>query len=71
MTGLETTFYIVALVYMGLMFLIMIALLVAILAIRAKIHALQEKITDTVATATRFMSGLSPLLTLVRRFTHR
>ena len=71
MTGLETAFYIVGLVFMGLSLLLLIALLIAILAIRAKLHALQRNISHTFDMATDFASRVSPVFNLIRRFTHR
>jgi cell division protein FtsL len=46
MTGLEQTFYIMAIVYMGIMFLVMIVGLITVLAIKAKINAIHQQIED-------------------------
>lgn len=51
MSGLEQTFYIMAIVYMCLMFLFMIAALGAILAIKAKINAIHSKIEEKLTIA--------------------
>lgn len=60
MTGLEMAFYIVALIYMGIMLILFIALLTAVLVIKKKVehlhHVVEEKVeqvraaTDKVAT---------------------
>jgi cell division protein FtsL len=44
MSGLEQTFYIMAIIYMGLMFIIMIAAVAAIFAIKAKVNEIHDKI---------------------------
>jgi len=49
MTGLEQTFYIMAIVYMGIMFLITLALVIAIFAIKAKVNAIHKKIDEKLA----------------------
>ncbi len=57
MTGLEQAFYIMAIIYMGVMFLGMIVAIVAILAIRAKIIAIERSIAEkfhAVATVAHF-----------------
>ncbi len=48
MTGLETTFYIMAIVFMAVMFLLMIAVVVAVFAIRARIQQLERTISDKI-----------------------
>lgn len=52
MTGLEQAFYIMAIVYMGVMFVAMIAIVVAVLAIRAKINAIERNIADKIHAIT-------------------
>jgi hypothetical protein len=44
MSGLQTAYYIVGLVFMGLILLIMVTLLTAVLVIRAKINAIHLRI---------------------------
>jgi cell division protein FtsL len=48
MNGLEQTFYIMAIVFMSLGFLFMIAIVVAIFAIRAKINRIHDQIEDKI-----------------------
>lgn len=44
MNGLEQTFYIMAIIFMGLGFLLLIAIVVAVFAIRAKINKIHDKV---------------------------
>lgn len=48
MTGLETAFYIVGIVFMGIMILLMAAVVAAVFAIRAKIHEIERTITENI-----------------------
>ena len=43
---LETVFYIIGIIFMGLMLVIMVAITIAILVIRAKIVAIERSISD-------------------------
>lgn len=47
---LEEVFYIMAIIYMGIMFIIMIALLVATLVIKHKVHVIQRSIEERLST---------------------
>jgi len=77
MTGLEQTFYIMGIVFMSVMFLLMVALVVAVFAIRAKIHQIErnvtEKITDKLQMVTnafnisRHFAGIAKKLVEHRR----
>lgn len=49
---LQDTFYILGIIYMGLMLLIMIGLVMAIFIIKAKINAIQRNIEDKLHTVT-------------------
>ena len=51
MTGLETAFYIIGIIFMGLMLLFMIVVITAILVIRHKISHIQQQIEDRLHTA--------------------
>jgi cell division protein FtsL len=46
MTGLETAFYIIGIVFMSLMLLLMVVGVVAILVIRSKVVALHKSIDE-------------------------
>lgn len=62
---LETAFYIAALVYMGIMFILFIALLIAVFVIKAKINRLHamvdEKVELAKTTITKASAGFSAL----------
>ena len=53
MTGLETAFYVMAIIFMSLTFLMMIALVVAVLVIRSKINKIHDNIEDKINTITK------------------
>ncbi len=49
---LQTTFYVIGIIFMSLMTLIILALVVAVFAIKAKINAIQERIEERLHTFT-------------------
>lgn len=52
MTGLQEAFYIIAIVFMGVIFIILIALVTAIFVIRNKVNKIQRAIEDKINTVT-------------------
>ena len=48
MSGLQTAFYIIAIIFMGVMFLLIITLLAAVFVIRAKVVSIQRQIEERV-----------------------
>jgi len=68
MTGLQTAFYIVALVYMGLMFVLFIALLVAVLVIKKKITAAHQLIEDKVGQVRAVKDKVNLVYRTMRHF---
>jgi hypothetical protein len=58
MTGLETTFYIMGIVFMTIMLLLMIAVVVAVFAIRAKILQIERNITEKIANKIGMVTNL-------------
>lgn len=52
MTGLQEAFYIIGIVFMGLMLIFIIALVIAVLRIRAKINKIHDQIEAKLDTAT-------------------
>jgi hypothetical protein len=46
MTGLETAFYIMAIVFMSLIFIMLLAMLAAVFVIRAKINHIHQQIEE-------------------------
>jgi cell division protein FtsL len=65
MTGLEQTFYIMAIIFMTVMFLLMVALVVAVFAIRAKIHEIERNITEKIASK---LSMVTNLFSIAQKF---
>jgi cell division protein FtsL len=52
MSGLQEAFYIIAIVFMGVMFVILIALVAAVFVIRNKVNKIQRTIEDKINTVT-------------------
>jgi Na+-transporting methylmalonyl-CoA/oxaloacetate decarboxylase gamma subunit len=52
MSGLQEAFYIISIVYMGVIFIILIALLVAVIKIRNKVNRITAAIEDKINTVT-------------------
>jgi Na+-transporting methylmalonyl-CoA/oxaloacetate decarboxylase gamma subunit len=52
MTGLQEAFYIIAIVFMGVIFIILIALVTAVFVIRNKVNKIQRAIEDKINTVT-------------------
>lgn len=68
---LQTTFYIVAIVFMGVMLLLLIGLLVAVLAIKAKLNQFHRIIDEKVTTVRNLVTKLSIFLNTFRHFVKR
>ncbi|HET9174237.1 MAG TPA: hypothetical protein VFN56_03060 [Candidatus Saccharimonadales bacterium] len=49
MSDLQTAYYIIAIVFMGVMFLLLIGLLAAVLVIRSKVNAIHDRIEEKIA----------------------
>lgn len=52
MPGLQEAFYIIAIVFMGVMFILIIALVTAVFVIRSKVNKIQRTIEDKINTVT-------------------
>jgi cell division protein FtsL len=52
MTGLQEAFYIIAIIFMGVMFILIIALVAAVFVIRSKVNRIQRTIEDKVHMVT-------------------
>ena len=52
MSGLQEAFYIIAIVFMGVMFILLIALVTAVFVIRNKINKIQENIESKINAVT-------------------
>ena len=52
MTGLETAFYVMAIIFMSLTFIIIIALVAVVLVIRSKVNKIHDNIEEKINTIT-------------------
>lgn len=52
MTGLETAFYIYSIVFMSIILIVLIALVVAVFVIRAKVISIERQIQEKIDQAT-------------------
>jgi len=71
MPGLETAFYIVGLVFMGLMLLLVFAILTAVLVIKSKINHLHNTINEKVNNVKDAAAKVTAILGTVRHFVKR
>ncbi len=55
MTGLEQTFYIVGIIFMGLMLLLLVALVAAVFVIRAKINHIHKMVDEKINTVSNLV----------------
>jgi hypothetical protein len=56
MSDLEMAFYIIGIVFMSLMLILLIALVIAVFVIRAKVIAIQRQIEEKIDTVTSIAS---------------
>jgi cell division protein FtsL len=68
MTGLETAFYIVALIYMGIMLILFIALLTAVLVIKKKVDHLHQMVDERVEQVKNAADKVATLVATVKHF---
>jgi hypothetical protein len=52
MTGLQEAFYIIAIIFMGIMFILIIALVAAVFVIRSKINHIQRMVEERINLVT-------------------
>jgi len=52
MSGLQEAFYIIAIIFMGVIFVILIALVAAVFVIRSKVNKIQQAIESKINTVT-------------------
>jgi hypothetical protein len=52
MPGLQEAFYIIAIVFMGLMFIMLLALVIAVFVIRSKVNKIQRQIEERINMVT-------------------
>lgn len=69
MSDLQTAFYVVGLIFMGLMLLIGLVGLVALLVIRAKINAIHHRIEDRLEHVTEWAEKGTAVLGALKKVT--
>jgi Na+-transporting methylmalonyl-CoA/oxaloacetate decarboxylase gamma subunit len=67
MSGLQEAFYIISIVYMGVMFVILIALLVAVIRIRNKVNRIHAQIEAKLDKVTNIAERSGEIAGLVTR----
>lgn len=71
MSDLQTTFYIVGIIYMGVMLLLFVALLAAVLVIKAKINAVHRMIDEKVTKVKNMSDKAMKIFNTARFFVKR
>lgn len=65
--GLQTAFYIIGIIFMSLMIIMFIALLSAVLVIKAKLNKLHSMVDERVGQAQKVVDSVSYGLNFLRR----
>ena len=68
---LQTAFYVVGIVFMGLMLILFVVLLIAVLVIRAKVNAIHRHVEEKLGAALSFFEGGAILVNKVKRATNK
>lgn len=63
---LQTAFYVVALIFMGLMLILFVVLVIAVLVIRAKVNAIHRHIEDKLSVALGIIESGSKIVNKVK-----
>ena len=71
MTGLQTAFYIVGIVYMGISLILILGVVTAVFVIRAKIVSLENMVKEKLETITSFSSKAAEAINLAKKITKR
>lgn len=71
MTGLQEAFYIIAIVYMGVSFLIILVAVAAVLVIRHKVVSLERMVKERIDTAMMVGEKAGEVIDSVRKFAKR
>lgn len=66
---LQTAFYVVGLIFMGLMLILFLVLIVAVLVIRAKVNAIHKHIEEKLGVALGILEGGSKIVSKVKEAT--
>ncbi|MEO6513591.1 MAG: hypothetical protein ABIR37_02775 [Candidatus Saccharimonadales bacterium] len=67
---LQTAFYVVGLIFMGLMLVLFMILIVAVLVIRAKVNAIHRHIEEKLGTALGLIENGAKLVNKVKEATN-
>jgi len=70
MSDLQTAFYIVSIVFMGLMLLITLVLVVTVVVIRVKIVAIHRHIEDKLSQVINWTEKGSAVIEAIKKVTH-
>lgn len=71
MSDLQTAYYITALVFMGVMFLLLIGLLAAVLVIRAKVNAIHARVEEKMEQITGLAEKGGAVITGLKKAARR
>jgi hypothetical protein len=71
MSDLQTTFYIVGIVYMAIMLLLLVAILAAVLVIKTKINHVHQMIDEKVDAVKNVTTKLATVFGTARHFVKR
>jgi hypothetical protein len=71
MNGLEQTFYIMAIIYMAIMFIVMIAGVIAVFAIKAKVNQLHQMVEEKTRTISSLFHTGEEIVNTVKKVVHR
>jgi hypothetical protein len=71
MPGLEMAFYIVGIVFMGVMLILVFALLTAVLVIKAKVNHMHKMVSEKVDNVKDVAAKLTAIFGTVRHFVKR
>lgn len=70
MTDLQTTFYIVGILFMGLMLLIALVLVVTVVVIRVKIAAIHRHLEEKIGQISNWAETGSAVIGAIKKVTH-
>ena len=68
---LQTTFYVVGIVFMGLMLILFIVLVIAVLVIRAKVNAIHRHVEDKLGGVISLIENGAKIVSQVKSATRK
>lgn len=71
MADLQTAFYIVGIIFMGLMLLLALVIVVAVLVIRAKINAIHRRVEEKLGHVAEWAEKGSAVLGTIKKVAHK